>query len=308
MAVLSDAAIADAIGKGELAIDSPEGEMLVNPRTGHALMSDSLNNNGYALHPWTVYSWHRGGCEKSLAGRSYYLNPGELAIIETYERVALGGGLTATIHSLARYTMLGLSAISTTVNPYWGTCLNKKLGDEDGSPRSLAPQPLWIAVANNGPARIELSSQKGFCRLLFHRMEGKVDREAPLLSEVRHMFKVAQSVREEQLGIRRKIWGTVKVVAVMIATFVVIGTPFWIALGTGRFVSLTPTLAGLLIGSSSLLATIGAPFVAHFVLQLGRRHGLFLGTRSLTGDVFWNLRQPAVPSDFKSSRKVSDTK
>ena len=194
---LVDKLIIEAVKRGDLVIEDPGGRKLIDPITGTPARDAGLDAHGYILHARRVCSWRKGFGTKEpwidlKKVERFVLRPKELALIETYERLSLSRKICGTIYALARLTLLGLSHISTTVHPGWGT---------GGS----GPQPLRIAICNLGSIPIEIRDKEPIARILFHESEADAQIEAPLPQEVfqradnaieRHM---EASAREQRL-------------------------------------------------------------------------------------------------------------
>jgi deoxycytidine triphosphate deaminase len=198
---LVDKLIIEAVKRGDLVIEDPGGRKLIDPTDGTPARDAGLDAHGYILHARRVCSWRKGFSAKEpwidlKKAEKFVLRPKESVLIETYERLSLSRKICGTIHSLARLTLLGISHISTTVHPGWGT-------DEKG------PQPLRIAICNLGHLTIEIRDKEPIARIIFHESETNAQTNAPLPEEVfqrvdnaieRHMKASADEQRNLRLS------------------------------------------------------------------------------------------------------------
>jgi len=169
---LVDRLIIEAVKRGDLRIEDPGGRKLIDPADGKPARDSGLDAHGYILHARRLCSWRKGrdkGWIDLKATGKFVLHPKELVLIETYERLSLSPNICATIHALARLTLLGLSHISTTVHPGWG---------KDG------PQPLRIALSNHGDLHFEIQDKEPLARILFYESETNAEINAPTPDEV----------------------------------------------------------------------------------------------------------------------------
>ncbi len=166
--MLTDVEIIEAVRCKEIVIQvyvSGKDQDVIDPNTGNDIYSwGALQPHGYDLR---VFAIRRDGAEDWIAletpQRSATIAPGETVDIETWEKLALGPSFSATLHTMVRSRMLGLSSVSTTVHPTWGT---NKVDISD-----ISPLPLRIQVTNLGKYSVTLIGQQRFCRIIFHKLQ-----------------------------------------------------------------------------------------------------------------------------------------
>jgi len=195
--LLTDTLIVRKLRSGELNIVDPEGKPVVDSNTGLEREPGQLEAHGYALRVGDVYSWRVGDWVNLQQKGQYALRPGEFVIARTYESLTLGKRIAATLHSLARLTLLGFSHISTTVHPGWG---------------DVAPAPFWIALHNAGKATLPIQYKQPFCRVIFYEAAEEATREAPTLQRVTEMCTSAIAKQKEALSRKRSAIGWVLVI------------------------------------------------------------------------------------------------
>lgn len=194
---LVDSLIVEAVKRGDLRIEDPDGRPLVDPRSGRLARDAGLDAHGYILHARHVCSWRKSPTEEAWinlkkAGK-FELHPKELVLIETYERLSLSPHICGTIHALARLTLLGLSHISTTVHPGWGT-------DESG------PQPLRIAIYNLGDVKVPIQDKEPIARIIFYESEVDASINAPFPEEVFQRAERAIKQHKEEAVREQRFW------------------------------------------------------------------------------------------------------
>ena len=153
---LVDPQIVDAVKEGELVIQDPDGREMLQ-KDGTRARDAQLDAHGYILRARLICSWRNGNNEDWISLKeknTYTLRPQEQVFIETYEHFYLCPSICGTIHALARLTLLGLSHISTTVHPGWG------------SPEK--PEALRIAITNMGQVPWVISDKEPIARMVFH--------------------------------------------------------------------------------------------------------------------------------------------
>ena len=156
--------------------------------------SDSLTPVGYDLcvgdDGWI---WTRKGLSHvEIKDRKVItLEPGDTALIATKEDIRLSKKIMATIHSKVSLSSLGLSHISTTIDPGWG---NIKGG------------LLLIQISNIGRISLDLKHGEPFCTVIFYRVitEANLDNQkAGSRDDVVQMIKKFINDRKERSRGRR---------------------------------------------------------------------------------------------------------
>lgn len=193
--MLSDRDIIAKIASGEIEIVDPSGISVIEPKTGREREPGQLQSHGYDLRIEAVYPWGSDDWHELQPGETYTLQPSEFIAVKTYERVRLCGHIAATIHAMARRTLLGLIHISTTVHPGWAET------EEEG------PQPFYIAVSNISKAPIKLGRGQQFCRVLFHELVSEAALPPPNLSMIKRDFEDIRYNLAKKYGIRNKVLG-----------------------------------------------------------------------------------------------------
>lgn len=231
--ILSDQDIIDAVERtGELVIKGPAGNDQI--KNGHAQDGFVLESMGFGLRIQEILSYRDGGKISWPNDKKYWLQPGELVIVETYERIALSKKLAGTIHGRARKSLMGEIGISTTIHPGW----------PGNAAKPMEPAPLRVAVSNHGPSPLYLE-QRGepFCRVLLHQMLNEPNLEAPrqdeIFSDADKAFEVVQS-RNKQRSLLQKRWvqivaGLVLLTGVIVSTILIqepLRTPLSTGIGT----------------------------------------------------------------------------
>ena len=218
--MLSDSEIIRAIKRGEISIlieeDGVDKDVISKTGKYHSDSIGALQAHGYDLRmrairwglnsPWIELD--------SLPGFSVQLPPGKTVEIKTLEKLALKDCIGATVHSMVRMRRTGLSPISTTVHPTWGT-------------GTKGPQHLEVHVTNIGTLPIRLEYGDRFCRIVFYRLSKPATLEPPAWDVIELWEKRQLSVYEdEQRQIARKQeqavkrWATVSPIIVVITAMV----------------------------------------------------------------------------------------
>lgn len=206
--LLSDTGIINRIKQGTLKIVDPNGKSVIDPNTGQEAETKQLEPHGCDLRINRVFSWRKGDWVNLNKAEKYKLKPGEMVVVETYERLCLSKDVAATVHSRARMSLLGYSAISTTIHPGWCE------GEE--------PAPLEVAISNIGRGLLELKYKDPLCRLLFYTVEPSANRPAPSLKQVTEMFDFAREHMSERVNRKRMVTGwAILFFALLAATFII---------------------------------------------------------------------------------------
>jgi deoxycytidine triphosphate deaminase len=192
--MLSNSDIVEKIRSGEIEIVTPDEQPVIDPATGHERETGQLQAHGYDIRAEAVYDWSKPHWHILEQGEEFTLNPGQFLAIRTYERFRLSPNIAATIHSMARHTLLGLIHISTTVHPGWAQ-------SED------SPKPFIIAVANISKAPIKIGVRETFCRLLFYETRTPATMASPTLDMVRKRFDKAKYQLSKRYGKQAQTMG-----------------------------------------------------------------------------------------------------
>jgi dCTP deaminase len=177
---MSDADIAEAIRNNEIIINN--------------FSPNSLTPVGYDLcvgdDGWI---WTRKGLShvEIKDKKVITLEPGDTALITTMEDIRISKKIMATIHSKVSLSSLGLSHISTTIDPGWG---NKHGG------------LLLIQISNIGRISLDLNHGEPFCTVIFYRVitEANLDNQkAGSRDDVVQMIKKFIKDRKDRSRRRR---------------------------------------------------------------------------------------------------------
>lgn len=216
--MMSNTEIISAVKSKDIAILVPRGqdsyEPAINPDTGEEEHSrGSLQSHGYDLRMGAVRQkvtdegWRLLHSEPDS---KVTLRPGQTIEIRTLERLALSENIGATIHTMARARRTGLSSISTTVHPKWGT-------GPDG------PQHLEVHVTNLGKYPVDLRNKQTFCRLVFHRLSVPAGLGFPDWSDIREREIGIEQGDRVRLERARRIWGgSLGIVAILLVSGIVL--------------------------------------------------------------------------------------
>jgi deoxycytidine triphosphate deaminase len=191
--ILSHLDIVEKVRLGEIVIKDPSGEEIIKRKTGEVRDEEQLQSHGFDLKIEAVYRWGRDKWEIVGKDDTVKIAPGEFLAIRTFEHIQLDMNIAATVHTIARKSLLGLSPISTTVHAGWA--------------KQEAPQPLLVAVHNVSKKTLRLKQREGFCRLIFHEVKTEATKQAPRLDEVGEDFEVAKGLLAKAYGIRRRVLG-----------------------------------------------------------------------------------------------------
>ncbi|HSN75415.1 MAG TPA: hypothetical protein VL334_10075 [Anaerolineae bacterium] len=207
--MISDVEILELIKNGEIQLKDPEGNDVIVPSTGVERDVGQLQSIGYNLRADQLYSFDKRRWVKLDTVSQYVLRPGEFAIIGTYERVRLGTKVGATIHSMARETLVGLAHVSTTIHPGWA--LNEP-----------SPAYLQVAVKNQSPMPLKISHKQPFCRVLFSKLTVTPSLPAPSLSDVKKDFARMEKEANEHGGRKARLTGWIGLVGMIVLSVLIL--------------------------------------------------------------------------------------
>lgn len=165
---LSDPMIVDAVRKKDIIIVTPSGEQVIVPDQPPPA---ELEAHGYNMRVNKVICLRTGKEIELSKTHTHRLQPGEQALLETYERIGLKNHIAGTVHSLARLYLGGLSPTSTTIHPGWGMSPHK-------------PAPLRMPVVNYLNFPIDINYLDPICRIIFHQAAEGATAPAPSPDEV----------------------------------------------------------------------------------------------------------------------------
>lgn len=197
MCLLSDVEILEKISSKEIELVDPSGTAIIDPGSGKVtqkLEHDPLQAMGYDLSVGEVYRWGSADWTELKEGEDFILQPREFAAVKTYEHIRLSNSIAATVHSMARNTLLGLGSISTTIHPGWAKF-------------EKTPKAIVVAVVNVSNAPLTLKLRQSFCRVMFYELSKPASNPAPTLNEVQDLFNKARYGLAKQYGLRSRILG-----------------------------------------------------------------------------------------------------
>lgn len=234
--MLSDVAIIEKIKAGEIQITDPDGKSVINTKTGAEIVPGLLQAHGYDLRAEAIYKW--GAMEdfqKLEQGDEIIIQPNQFVVIKTFERIRLSRNIGATIHSLARLTLLGMSHISTTIHPGWAE------NDDE-------PEQLTVAVYNVSRVKISLPALSPICRAVFFEVV-PASRPAPTSMQVRERFELVKHKMRDKYSSKTKLTGIVwLVLSTTVAASILLGIGIrFPAYVLGFSIPIVTTLLSLLI-------------------------------------------------------------
>lgn len=190
--MLSDVEIKDLIESGEIEMFDPSGVPVIYK--GGERDVGQLQAHGYDLRVERVYSFKKRRWIELKDARPYKIRPNEFVIVATYERLRLSNRVGATLNSLARETLDGLSHDPTTIHPGWAA-------------NEPSPAYLMVAVKNNSPMPVMLGYGKRFCRVVFFKLGRASQLPAPSLADVKKNFRNLELEATRYSGIRARLTG-----------------------------------------------------------------------------------------------------
>lgn len=230
--MISDVEIRHFLQSGDLVLVDPDGYPVVNPATGEERDSGQLQAHGYDLRANRVYSFTEKKWIELSCLPEYTIAPDECVIVGSYERIKLSKKVGATVHSMARKTLLGLTLLgSTTVHPGWG----------ENEPE---PAYLVVAVKNVSPFPSAIEFKERFCRLIFSAMDALPSLSAPRLDEVRRDFEKMEMRLTTYTGKKARLKGAV-ILVVMVA--VASAVLYWVASSAPDFSAPGTALVAVLL-------------------------------------------------------------
>lgn len=207
--VLSDEGIIERIRTGDIELVDPNGQPVINPKTGDEREPGQLQAHGYDLRVDRVFSWATNSWRDLANGESYAIKAGQFVVIGTYERIRLTRKVAATVHAMARMTLAGLSHISTTVHPGW-------------SQAEPEPHYIIVAVSNVSRSPITIEHRQPFCRLLFYDVSPSAKRPAPNLNIVAQRFNRVRNAMQPRYARKNSVTGVGLVLAAVVVAAVIL--------------------------------------------------------------------------------------
>lgn len=197
--LLSNLDIIQKIIEKEIVIEEPDGTSVIDIPTKSERRPGQLQGHGYDMRVGAIYSWQNRKWNELQNGEHYDVKPGEFLLVRTYEHILLGKQVSATISSLARHTLPGLSHISTTIHPGW-------CGKGDKT------EQLIVAIQNISRITVTLTQGSAFCRLMFFQLAQKATLPPPDLDQVMREFQGYRIRLEKQYSRQRKVIGWLLIV------------------------------------------------------------------------------------------------